>query len=80
MRGLRVLNTAPGIATDHNVNNMQRAVRLIDKGTFDLARLVTHRYSFDNAAEALRQTCDRPDGFIKGVLTFGAAPDEEGVA
>lgn len=34
MRGLKVLNAAPMISTDHNVDHMQRAGWLMERGVF----------------------------------------------
>ena len=68
--GLKVLNTAPAIATDRNINTMERAVRLIERGVFDLAPLVTHRHSWKDVASALDEAARRPAGYIKGVLEF----------
>ncbi len=68
--GLRVLNTAPAIASDRNINTMERSVRLIERGTFDLAPLITHRYSWRDAGKALEDAARRPAGYVKGVLIF----------
>lgn len=70
IRGLTVLNSAPGIGTDHNSNSMERAVRLLERGVFDLSRLVTHRHSYRDVQAAMELSVTRPPGYIKGVLTF----------
>ena len=70
MRGLKVLNSAPGIGRDHNINNMQRAVALIERGVFDLSKLVTHRHAFEDVQAAMAIAAERPEGYIKGVLLF----------
>jgi len=69
-RGLKVLNSAPGIGRDHNVNKMQRAVALLERGVFNLDRLVTHRHAFSEVREALELAAERPEGYVKGVLLF----------
>jgi len=70
LRGLRVLNSAPPIGTDHAVNSMQRAVWLLERGVFDQGRLVTHRHPFSDVQEALELAAARPQGYRKGVLVF----------
>ena len=70
MRGLTVLNAAPMISTDHNVDHMQRAVRLLENGLFDQRELVTHRHPTSKAQEAMELASERPPEYIKGVLLF----------
>jgi len=70
MRGLTVLNSAPGIGTDHNVNSFQRAIMLLERGVFDLRQLVTHRHDVGNVQEALELSVARPADYIKGALMF----------
>jgi threonine dehydrogenase-like Zn-dependent dehydrogenase len=69
-RGLRVLNTAPMIGADRNVDNMMRAIKLLEKGYFDLHKLVTHRHHVTKVQEALELACERPEGYIKGVIVL----------
>jgi threonine dehydrogenase-like Zn-dependent dehydrogenase len=69
MRGLKVLNCAPGIGTDHNISSFQRAATLLELGRFDLGKLVTHRHPMLNAQQALELSVSRPPEYIKGVLT-----------
>jgi threonine dehydrogenase-like Zn-dependent dehydrogenase len=70
MRGLKVLNTAPGIGTDRKVLHMERAARLLERGVFNLSKLVTHRHPVSKVQEAMELSARRPEGYIKGVLTF----------
>ncbi len=70
MRGLKVLNSAPLIAIDHNVQHNLRAVRLIEKGTFDQTKLITHRHKFEDVQKALEAGAARKDDYVKGVLLF----------
>jgi threonine dehydrogenase-like Zn-dependent dehydrogenase len=51
---------------------MQRAATLLERGVFDLSRLVTHRHPIERAQEAMELAALRPEGYIKGVLTFDA--------
>lgn len=70
IKGLTVLNSAPGIGTDHNVNSMARAVGLLERGMFDMSRLITHRHQLNDVQNALELSVTRPDDYIKGVLLF----------
>lgn len=70
-RGIKVLNASPPIGTDRAVGPMQRAVALLERGVFDLRRLVTHRHSIDDAQTGMEIAAERPEGYVKGVLTFG---------
>ncbi len=70
IKGLTVLNSAPGIGTDHNINSMARAVRLLERGVFDMSQLVTHRHRLDEVQQAMELALQRPANYIKGVLLF----------
>ena len=70
MRGITVLNSAPGIATDHNTNSFERAIRLMDRGWFNHAELVTHRHPVSDVQNAMELAAQRGEEYIKGVLTF----------
>jgi threonine dehydrogenase-like Zn-dependent dehydrogenase len=71
VRGITVLNSAPNIGTDHNTNSFHRAIRLLDRGTFDLSQLVTHRHTVNDVQAAMELAARRPADYIKGVLLFG---------
>jgi threonine dehydrogenase-like Zn-dependent dehydrogenase len=71
MGGLKVLNTAPSISIDHNVNTRERTLRLMERGVFDLRKLVTHRFPVEEVQKAMELAAERRSDFIKGVLTFG---------
>ena len=47
---------------------MSRAIRLMASGLVDPARIITHRFPLDDAAEAFRVAADRTSGAIKVVL------------
>jgi threonine dehydrogenase-like Zn-dependent dehydrogenase len=71
LKGIRVLNAAPEIGRDHNVQTMQRAVRLMERGLFDQTRLITHRHGVNDVQEAMELANERNgNGYIKGVLNF----------
>ena len=72
MRGITVLNSAPGIGIDHNTNSFERAVRLMDRGWFNQTELISHRHPVSDVQNAMELAAQRGDGYIKGVLTFEA--------
>jgi threonine dehydrogenase-like Zn-dependent dehydrogenase len=70
MQGIRVMNCAPNIGRDRNEETWERAIRLLECGTFDMAPLITHRDSAANVQEAMELAAERPPVYIKGILTF----------
>jgi len=70
MRGITVLNSAPGIGIDHNVDCFHRAIMLIERGVFDFSDLVTHRHPASDIGQAMKLAARRPPDYIKGVLLF----------
>ncbi|MBD3319862.1 MAG: zinc-binding dehydrogenase [Chitinivibrionales bacterium] len=68
--GFKVLNSSPMISTDLGVSTMERAVRLMENGTFDQRKLITHRHPLSQVREAMELASERPDGYLKGVLEF----------
>ncbi|MBD3347004.1 MAG: zinc-binding dehydrogenase [Chitinivibrionales bacterium] len=68
--GYKVLNSSPMISTDLAVSTMERAVRLMEKGTFDQSNLITHRHPLSKVQEAMEIASERPEGYLKGVLEF----------
>jgi threonine dehydrogenase-like Zn-dependent dehydrogenase len=70
-QGLRVLNCAPNIGRDRSEETWDRAIRLLQRGTFDMSPLVTHRHPMEEVQAAMEIAAERPADYIKGVLTFG---------
>lgn len=70
MKGLKVLNCAPSISTDYSFDSFERSQRLFERGVLDMSPLITHRHHFEDAQAALDLASERPEGYIKGVLTF----------
>jgi threonine dehydrogenase-like Zn-dependent dehydrogenase len=70
MRGIRVLNCAPSIGRDRNEETWERAIRLLERGVFEMGPLVTHRHPADEVQAAMELAAERPPDYIKGVLTF----------
>lgn len=67
-RGLDVVNAHerdPGIY----VRGMRDAVEEVASGRLDPSPLYTHRYGLDELDRALNDTRDRPDGFLKALVT-----------
>jgi threonine dehydrogenase-like Zn-dependent dehydrogenase len=51
------------------VEGMRGAVELMSAGILDPSRLYTHRFGLDELGRALELTRDRPDGFLKAVVS-----------
>ena len=67
-RGFDVINAHerdPQIA----LQGVKDAIEAISSGLIDPSKLVTHRYPLERLDEALNATRDRPDGFVKAVVT-----------
>lgn len=56
-----------------NLRGLREAAEAVASGRLDPAPLYTHRYSLDRLDEALLATRDKPDGFVKALVTFGDA-------
>jgi threonine dehydrogenase-like Zn-dependent dehydrogenase len=52
------------------VRGLREAVDAIASGRLDPSSLYTHRYPLESLDEALNATRDRPDGFLKALVTF----------
>ena len=67
-RGLDVINAHerdPAVYMD----GIREAVDAVASGRLDPAPLITHRYPLERLDEALNATRDRPDGFLKAIVT-----------
>lgn len=69
LKGLRVLNTAPGFAEDFGIC-FRGAIALLGTGRIDQQRLISHRFPMAQAQQAFELAAGRKDGYIKGVITF----------
>jgi threonine dehydrogenase-like Zn-dependent dehydrogenase len=67
-RGLDVINAHERDPAAY-VRGMEEAVAAVESGLIEPAGLVTHAFPLEQLAEALDATRDRPDGFIKAVVT-----------
>jgi threonine dehydrogenase-like Zn-dependent dehydrogenase len=53
-----------------NLRGLQEAVDAVASGRLDPAPLYTHRYPLERLGEALEATRDKPDGFVKALVTL----------
>ena len=68
-RGLDIVNAHEHEASRY-VTGMRRAFGLVQRGVLDLDALFTHRVGLDGLARAFAWIRDRPDGFLKAVVTM----------
>jgi threonine dehydrogenase-like Zn-dependent dehydrogenase len=68
-RGIDVINAHERDPQTY-IAGIREAVDAVASGTLDPSRLYTHRYPLDRLGEALDATRDRPDNFIKALVTF----------
>jgi threonine dehydrogenase-like Zn-dependent dehydrogenase len=52
------------------MRGVREAIAAVADGSFDPAPLYTHRYPLDRLAEALDATRDKPEGFVKALVTL----------
>jgi len=52
------------------LQGLREAVAAVASGRLDTAPLYTHSYPLDRLADALDATRDKPDGFLKALVTF----------
>lgn len=53
-----------------NLRGLREAVDAVASGRFDPAPLYTHRYPLERLGEALAATRDKPEGFVKALVTL----------
>lgn len=53
-----------------NLRGLREAVDAVASGRFDPAPLYTHSYPLERLGEALAATRDKPDGFVKALVTL----------
>jgi threonine dehydrogenase-like Zn-dependent dehydrogenase len=74
-RGLDVINAHERDPTVY-AQGLREAVEAVVSGRLDPAPLYTHVYPLEELGEALDATRDRPDGFLKALVTFPKAAVE----
>ena len=67
-RGLDVINAHERDPKAY-IQGIREAVDAVASGRLDPSELYTHRYRLDQLDEALNATRDRPDGFLKALVT-----------
>lgn len=67
-RGLDVVNAHERDPQEY-VRGMRDAVDMVVRGDLDLSALLTHRLPLQELSEAFRPLADRPDGFVKAVVS-----------
>ncbi len=68
-RGLDVINAHERDAQVY-LQGIREAVDAVAAGRLDPSPLYTHTYPLDRLGEALDATKDRPDGFLKALVTM----------
>jgi threonine dehydrogenase-like Zn-dependent dehydrogenase len=67
-RGLDVINAHERDPKVY-IEGIREAVDAVASGRLDPSELYTHRYRLDQLDQALNDTRDRPDGFLKALVT-----------
>lgn len=52
------------------IEGIRAGIEAVEAGLFDVQELVTHNFGLANLAEAYRTLVQRPDGFIKGMISI----------
>jgi threonine dehydrogenase-like Zn-dependent dehydrogenase len=68
-RGIDVINAHERDPRTY-IDGIREAVAAVASGRLDPSRLYTHRFPLEKLDEALNATRDRPDGFLKALVTF----------
>jgi threonine dehydrogenase-like Zn-dependent dehydrogenase len=68
-RGLDVINAHERDPQIY-LRGMREAVAAVESGLIDPAPLYTHRFRLDQLDQALGMTAERPDGFMKALITY----------
>ncbi len=68
-RGLDVINAHERDPAEY-IRGIREAIDAVAEGRLDPNSLYTHRFPLDQLDQALDMTRDRPDGFLKALVTF----------
>ncbi|MDX5422757.1 MAG: zinc-binding dehydrogenase [Hymenobacteraceae bacterium] len=68
-RGLDVINAHERDPQEY-LKGMRAAIRAVEQGTIDPDKLYTHTYTLDNIDKAFDNLTNRPDGFVKALITY----------
>lgn len=66
-KGVQIMVTHPAYAADR-MDNMRRAVALMEKGVINSEEIITHRFPLGNIEEAFRTLERKPADYIKGIV------------
>ena len=68
-KGIDVVNAHERDPAVHR-QGLREAVAAVAGGRIDLGRLLTHVYPLDRLGEAITATRDKPEGFVKALVTY----------
>ncbi|WP_276496809.1 MDR/zinc-dependent alcohol dehydrogenase-like family protein [Pontibacter litorisediminis] len=68
-RGLDVINAHERDPKEY-IKGIKAAVAAVEQGKIDPDSLYTHTYTLDNIAKAFENLTNRPDGFVKALITY----------
>ncbi|MFD2514885.1 zinc-binding dehydrogenase [Pontibacter locisalis] len=68
-RGLDVINAHERDPQEY-INGIKLAVKAVEEGTVNPEKLYTHTYTLDNISQAFDKLTNRPDGFVKALITY----------
>jgi threonine dehydrogenase-like Zn-dependent dehydrogenase len=71
-KGIDVIN-AHERSPEVQMRGLREGVEAVASGRVDLTPLLTHRFTLDRLGEALAATRDKPDGFVKAIVTYPGA-------
>jgi threonine dehydrogenase-like Zn-dependent dehydrogenase len=69
LKGIRIFNTAPNI-NKHFTDVLKPTERLMRRGVFQTADLVTHTRPYQQSQELFELALSKEDGYIKGAVMF----------
>lgn len=67
--GWKIYNTSPFI-DPHIEDRIRQTARLMSRGLFDQARLITHAAPYEKAQGLMEMAAAKRNGYIKGAVTF----------
>ena len=68
-RGIDVINAHERDPQEY-IKGMKAAVEAVADGTLNPDKLYTHSFTLDNIAQAFDSLTNRPDGFVKALITY----------
>ncbi|WP_237586726.1 MDR/zinc-dependent alcohol dehydrogenase-like family protein [Pontibacter russatus] len=68
-RGIDVINAHERDPQEY-IKGMKEAVAAVAEGTLNPDKLYTHSFTLDNIAQAFHSLTNRPDGFVKALISY----------